>query len=572
MAGCAKRGIWITTDLFVSRPISGEQIGLPQYNEPPKNEVKPDDYKILVLVSDSAFQDWCTFTRKFLDRVNPYTSKRVADDPTIAWISLINEGPVSNNWGAAQKMPEWKAAWNKWLVARYTNREDLVAALGYLEADEDLQKGNIALPQYLDATTPRGRIAQVFVAATEKAAYERMRDFVRNEIKCRALLTNMNDSGPQVVPLAGVRSEFDYVDEHFYVDHPRFLQKAWQLPSYCSNANPIAASAPGGTDVATTRLWGKPFTLTEFDYAGPSRFRGVGGVLTGALASLQDWDALWHFDYGADGHFLFTPGKLSYFDLVSDPVAQAGDRIGVLLFLRGDVAPAPGQIAMLIPRKELDAPTENMSLAPLQAAAWRTRIGGTLMDDQANAPAKAITVSMGGSKDASPVADALNQLHLPPSTEGGPVVSETNQITLTPVDAVLAIDTPKSAGGYADPGKAIDAPKAGVHVDGVTTGATVFVNSLDGEPIASSKRLLVTHLTDLQNTGAHYAEGARQTLEAWGDIPHLVLDGAATIHLALAEPGRVHGLGAGAERQAAGESRREGRWHAARLYREGARG
>jgi len=244
--------------------------------------------------------------------------------------------------------------------------------------------------------------------------------------------------------------------------------------------------------------------------------------LTGAMAALQDWDALWHFDYGADSHFLFTPGKLGYFDLVSDPLMQAADRLGVLLFLRGDVAPAPTRTAMLLPASWLVNTEQGVSLSPLQSLVWKNGVGSYIQQDSAPLPEKyQALATQGGS-----------------STAGAsvPIQSETGEIAIDPGNVVLTVDTPRSAGGFADAGKSIDAPNAGVHIDGVTTDATVFVNSLDGAPIKSSKRLLVTHLTDVQNTGAHFGEGARQTLEAWGGLPHLVLDGAATVHVALDDP------------------------------------
>ena len=31
---------------------------------------------------------------------------------------------------------------------------------------------------------------------------------------------------------------------------------------------------------------GKPFTITEWNFSGPGRYRGVGGILTGATAAL----------------------------------------------------------------------------------------------------------------------------------------------------------------------------------------------------------------------------------------------------------------------------------------------
>ena len=43
--------------------------------------------------------------------------------------------------------------------------------------------------------------------------------------------------------------------------------------------------------------------------------------------------------------------------------------------------------------------------------------------------------------------------------------------------------------------------------------------------------MFVTHLTDLQNTGAEYDETARRTLKAWGDLPYLVRAGRAQVSL-----------------------------------------
>jgi hypothetical protein len=111
IAGCKKRGLWVTTDLFVSRPVAGAQIGR---KEP---LVGMALYKLLVPVSEPAYADWRKFSSQFLDHVNPYTLVRLAEEPTIAWLSLVNEGPISNNWGEARTLPEWKTAWNSWLEA-----------------------------------------------------------------------------------------------------------------------------------------------------------------------------------------------------------------------------------------------------------------------------------------------------------------------------------------------------------------------------------------------------------------------------------------------------------------------
>ena len=66
--------------------------------------------------------------------------------------------------------------------------------------------------------------------------------------------------------------------------------------------------------------------------------------------------------------------------------------------------------------------------------------------------------------------------------------------------------------------------------------ATIWVSALDEQPMVDSRRLLVTHLTDLQNTEIQYAERARQTLLDWGKLPHLVRAGRAEVRLQLADP------------------------------------
>jgi hypothetical protein len=71
------------------------------------------------------------------------------------------------------------------------------------------------------------------------------------------------------------------------------------------------------------------------------------------------------------------------------------------------------------------------------------------------------------------------------------------------------------------------------------TDATVWISSADGKPIVRSRRLIITHLTDLQNTGARFRERARKTLLAWGTTPHLVLAGSATVSLRLQDPQRA---------------------------------
>jgi hypothetical protein len=515
MAGCAKRGLWLTTDLYVSRPVSAAQIGLEG------DKIAMDRFKILVPVHEGAFQDWAAFARKFLDRVNPYTGVRVADDPALAWLSLINEGPIANFWGEICQMPEWQAAWTRWVLEEFPEAKIRGQILGSGSPDAE---GKLPMPGSLSGNSPASRLAAVFVAVMEKKAYERMRDFLRKELRCDALLTNMTNAAARVPAAQFARTAFDYVDEHFYVDHPQFLERPWRLPSSSPNTNPIPAGAPGGANVAAARLFGKPFTITEYNYAGPGRFRGVGGILTGALGALQDWDAMWRFAYSHNARDLFEPAPMGYFDLASDPLNQAADRLTLFLYLRGDVAPARERLAVILPEVDRENFNQPLNVALLQSVAWKAQVGTVVVAKDAEPPGHLIPLSADPAQ-AKPVLEAAL----------GKV--QENQVVLDARRAVLTIDTPRSAGGYAEKGRSIRT--SSVEVGDLTHGATVFVNSLDASPITTSRRLLVTHLTDLQNTGGHYAEAARKTLLDWGRLPHLVRAGSARVSLAVTDPEKL---------------------------------
>jgi hypothetical protein len=116
--------------------------------------------------------------------------------------------------------------------------------------------------------------------------------------------------------------------------------------------------------------------------------------------------------------------------------------------------------------------------------------------------------------------------------------SETGEVTIDGPRDVLVLDTPRTAGGYAPAGLSVEAPRGGVRIVVEGSDATAWVSSLDKNPIHRSQRLLVSHLTDLQNTEIRYAEPARQTLQDWGRLPYLVRSGKATVSIRLDRPAR----------------------------------
>ena len=555
VAALIRRGIYITTDLYVSRPVSYREIGIDR-----PGGVPMDTFKILIPVHPGAFENWKEFSRALLGHTNAITGRSYAAEPALAWLAMINEGNFGNFFKEIQTFPEWKAAWNQWLLGRYRDRAGVAAGwAGDLKADEDPGQGSVALPASVYDKGLRTRDCILFLGDTEREMVSRMKQFLHDELDCHALISN-SSSWTRFTTDQGARTVYDYVDDHFYVDHPQFIENPWRLPSKSGNANPIKEGATGGRNLAFTRLYDKPFTVTEYNYSGPGRFRAMGGILTGALGALQGWGGIWRFAYSHSRNAIFSPSPMGYFDVGADPLSQAAERASLCLFLREDLQPAPHKVALVMTEADLKQPVSKIpTLAPRwNWLAWTTRVGTQVLRSPESAPRDAALVPLGWGTPASAyrpsqllnfpayptndsdVVAALRAHKLFSEENSQPATkyfrSETGQLTIDGPRGEMILDTPRTAGGYASEAQEIVAAKAGVRVRIEGSDATVWVSALDREPIRTSKRLLVTHLTDLQNTEIKYREPARQTLLEWGHLPYLVRAGRAEVSIDLKSP------------------------------------
>ena len=300
LAKAIEKGLYITTDMYVSRRVTWSELGVDR-----EGEVGMDLFKSLVGCFEPAFQNWCQFAREFLEHKNPYTGRMYKDEPGMPLLSLINEGGL--------------------FMGFHSKRSDSIIMQSYKDfvgREEPLVYGSPSFQAFSDDLERR--------IATRCSAYLR-------EIGCKALLTNDNN-GPHHAEGEGTTPLYDYVDNHFYIDHPEFLEKSWQLPSRCSNENPVLYGGPDLLRKNYAKGYSKPYTITEWNFSGPGRYRGLGGILTGAKAAIQEWDGLWRFAYShGSGDLVDNPdAHPGYFDVATDPLSQASDRASVCLFLRGD--------------------------------------------------------------------------------------------------------------------------------------------------------------------------------------------------------------------------------------------
>ena len=518
MSEFIRNGIYITTDLYVSRGVPWRNIGVDR-----DGNISMDDYKILCAVNEGAMADWKKFSTAFLTHTNAYTGRTYADEPALAWLSLVNEGNLGNHVGRHKDIPGLPELWKKEFDAR--KAENPAALEGVLDT----------IPPNIYVKNKHTAAYSMFLSFLEGDMMQRMRGFLKGELRCEALLSNANGWTHFVSDAPERANALDYIDDHFYIDHPHFLARAWNLPSSCPNENPFKNDRLGMLGNAFVRMEGMPFTISEFNFSGPGRYRGVGGMATGVIAALQDWDILWRFAYSHSQRNMFAPSQMGYFDIAQDPVMSASERASLCLFMRGDIRPLTNALVIALGgMKPSDIMTEGGMpfMAPSWVdVGWKARIVqsprgvGATSATPANVKivdyAKAYFDKDAPARIRAELADA--------PFGGGAVAVDRDTGTFT-------VNTPFTAGGFTENG-VLKAGAFEAKVDGAP--ASVWASSLDGKPLRESGRILIAHITDVQNTGITYSERARRTLLAWGGLPHIAEAGKAEIMLSANEPGKL---------------------------------
>ena len=586
VAACVDRGVYLTTDLFVSRSYSTpwRAIGIDRDGL----VGNAANYKILCAFWEPAFSNLCAWTEKFLCHVNSRTGRSLAEEPALATLSFVNEGNLGN-WGggALRAHPSVATAWEEWIATNKSRAKSAKSAKeehGTLRTSRTLREESFDwdsipddLPDDLKASgdTPEGRRAAavaMFLAERETRLFERLKAFVRDKCGCRAPVSNLS-SWYNPVQYQMPRTHFDFVDDHFYVDHPKFLEKQWSLPSSCPNRNPIAGYGAGGRDIEWRRLMDKPFCLTEWNFSGPGRFRGCGGIVTGALGALQGWDGMWRFAWSHDRAGVENPGgRMDYFNLNADPLGLASERAALCLFLRRDLPELEVAYPLVLDESTLCDPRTGAPKCELPAllwTAWYAKVGTEVKHHAESAE------SLGRAR--SPSAPPHATLSTTSKQAWADLVAlgaeqkARGAVRIDQKAGTFLIDTPRTSGGFAESG-AHDAgvmrfdlgqPEADIGDSSFVTRrssfrggngvpATVWASSLDGQPLASSSRILVTHLTDVQNSGVRYRDPELTILEDWGGLPHLARNGAVDIELTV-DGGALgdRALPVGADRRAA---------------------
>ncbi len=490
-----KRGIYITTDLFTIRNRKpGEFKSFPGLEE-------MNDYKYAAMLLPEVRDNLKAFARMLFTHKNPYTGLTWADDPVFIGISLLNENTilpmVSGCTGEIRAI--YDAHFDKWCAANKVT------------------------------VTPENRPAEFrrFVCEVYDDYYKDISGFLRS-LGVKAPFTDQNHiSTPNAAPQ---RAMYDYVDNHLYWDHPQFIAKAWTLPSQLRNESVLKGRLASPKTLAPSRVFGLPFTVTEFDFCFPNEFRGEGAPIFGAYAALQGWDALYRFAYSHSDVNMFTATGLETFDVVNDPVRLLTERIGMAFFTRGDVRTAEAAFPTAVSTDNISTYSNNFPAAA-QELMFFGRTGTVLFDGKAfRTPLPADTRAvygfdpalradqlkvplLTGTKGPEVIAQLLEKQLVPAadaSADGNQVRSLTGELAADFTAATFSAVTPRSEALILPEGAMLSGNFLTVRAS--KDFATAAAIAVDGGTLADSGRILLLHVTDVRNEGIKYGSKERKVI------------------------------------------------------------
>ncbi|MCK6489250.1 MAG: hypothetical protein L6R48_13145 [Planctomycetes bacterium] len=495
-----------------------------------------------------------------LDHVNPRTGLAVKDEPAVALTLLINEQAAFWDMHPGKPVPPaqdqaLRRLYNAWLVKRHRDRAGLAAAWGgCLGADEDPAAGSVRVSP-LESLPVRGetpalkdprRVADTtrFLAEVQQAWNAGLLAFVRGR-GCRIPVggTNIVHSPAELATHRGM----GFTSQNVYYDHVAAGREGrWfsaNLPAV--ERDLLADNRTLETPIAAVKIAGVPVTSTETGSMWPHEWRASHFPLLAATAAHQDWDAILH--YNLIGGFGLSFDDADRAQAILKPTVEFNDPalIGALpaaalLFHRRDVAPGRALVQVTVDEAAADSRGSLIGGGfPWNYLTHVARVETVF----GPAAAGAASVASGQAGEAAALARDLDRrlkadgvLAAGRGLDGSALVSDTGEVRRDWGRCLATIDTARTQGFTGFPRGEVRLRDVAIACD--TPFATVLASSLDGAPLATSRRVLLTAVARAWNQGdvVRHGETAANAAGAVRGERQTLLPGAGAV---LIEPVRA---------------------------------
>lgn len=291
------------------------------------------------------------FARRLLSHRNAETQLEYRAEPALLYVELNHEDTIfPSSAGSPDDVPaEFRAqlaqGYAPWIARR--------TAEGLRAPGPAEEEAKAELPTFHGSPAARADYAQ-YLREIERTSVLSLLSFVRAELGLQSMLINSQAS---FGGLAGVLREAelsDFIDAH----------------GYWSQTGRTQINAPdAGTliNLASYRVFGKPFVVSEYGAAAPSNYAAEMFPLLIGIAGLQDWDAVFAFAY-ADQKRDYQPARINgVFDLAGHPAKLAFLSSAAAAFRRGLVTASQSRVELSVPEQPSALPYAEDALPSL----WR---------------------------------------------------------------------------------------------------------------------------------------------------------------------------------------------------------
>jgi hypothetical protein len=371
-----------------------------------------------------------------------------------------------------------------------------------LQEGESIQSDSVAV--FADNESPARTLDRMqFLAETEKAYFDQMRNFIKKDLGCKALVTGTIVFGPLGLY---AQSDMDFIDTHAYWQHPRFPGRPWDSNNWIVEQKPMTDYPAEATlfQLAAKRLLGKPFTVSEYNHPAPLDSQAECVPMIASFAAAQDWDGVWLYTYSHSSDNWERENLNSYFDIDTNPAKWGFMRAGAAIFREAVVIPLKGHLIAVLSQSS-DVVHQ---LAQLHLNYDRDMLD--VVSAACGAPLSSVEDRKGGQKVLS------NQLYV--NLRPSPDVEQTEQSFTKLIWSV-------------EDGKGLYIAQAGAGVlAGDTTRfercqiddpayAVITATPLDGVPWPNSRKILITACGRCENVGMKFSQDRRTVGREWGHGP-----------------------------------------------------
>ncbi|MDF3057768.1 MAG: hypothetical protein K0R17_1983 [Rariglobus sp.] len=518
-----------------------------------------------LLYFEPGFQDlYRSWWRELLTRPGP-SGRTLIDDPAIMALELVNEDSFffwtfKYDTVPEPQMRKLEKLFGGWVKKKHGSFDRALTAWGnQRHARDDEPDGRLGFRPLYDLVThktARDQDTTAFLLETQRKFYDETVSFLRG-LGYKGMITasnwiTANDDilGPleKYSYMAG-----DFIDHHGYFGSNHHGNEAgWSIREGHTYSDVSAlrfeAEQPGkpksfrhpAMDPMYNR---KPSTISETTWNRPNRYRGEAPLFYAAYGSLQDTDSIMHFAHeGADWKVkptffmqpwtLMTPTQMGQFPAAALiyrlNLIKTGDLMADLPVKLDDALALKG--SKLVQRANLDElrkadvladvpEVSDAGIDPLVHFVGRTNVR---IDDRGGSPMI---------KDLAPFIDRAGQS----------VLSSTREVKLDYGKGLLYLNAPSAQGigGHLKLAGAV-ALKDITFDSALELGQIVAV-SLDGQPLATSGRILVQAMTEEKPanfTTEPAGEGIRR-ITSIGQDPWLIREIQGTLKFKRADAARL---------------------------------